>query len=309
MNDRSRSWTPALAALAMAVALAGCSATAERKAAAGGGGSVRITPDPVVVTSQIAVVVDASFADPAQCTYRWRRNDQPIAGALGQVLDPGQFRKGDELGVEVTLPAREGAPARTLNAVVRVANSPPVVREARFVVDRSTGGVTLQAIADVVDPDGDPTTLTYRWLRNGKPIEDAGGPSLSVGSFSRGDVVTLEAVAFDGESPSAPRRSEEQALDNRAPSFSAQPTSLPAVEGTFRFQAVAADPDGDPVQYELVQGPSGMTVTSAGAIDWTVPAREARQPEYPVTIRATDSRGGEATQQFTIRLTTSSGKS
>lgn len=294
-----------LAAATLVLGLAGCSGHADRQS---GSSAVRLSPEPATVTSQLSVVVEASYVDPVQCVYRWRRNNQAVPGAAGPVLDPDKFRKGDVVAVDVAVPAREGQAAQTLSAEVRVADAPPVVRDARVAVDLASGGLELVATADCADPDGDPLNVTYRWFRNGQPLADA-GPRLSAASFARGDQVTVEAVASDGEQKSQPRRSDEFVLKNRAPRFSEQPTSLSAAEGSFRFQAKATDPDGDAIKFELVQGPAGMTVTPDGTIDWAVPARDVRQPEYPVTIRATDSNGGQATQDFTIRLTTQDKKS
>jgi hypothetical protein len=298
MNRRDGFRSGALVVLALG--MAGCSGPATQRAA---GGAVRLTPDPATVTSQLAVIVDASNGDPARYAYRWRRNNEPLTRVAGPALDPDQFHKGDVVAVDVTIPAIEGATARTLSAEVHVANAPPVIREARVVVDRASGGIELVATTDCADPDGDATTLSYRWFRNGQPVSGAVDARLSAAAFAREDHIAFEAVASDGEARSEPRRSEEFVLSNRAPRFSDPPATLPAPEGTFRFQAQAADPDGDAVRFDLVSGPPGLTVTPGGAIEWSLPARDQRQPEYAVTIRATDPNGGEATQVFAIRLT------
>ena len=64
------------------------------------------------------------------------------------------------------------------------------------------------------------------------------------------------------------------------------------------------DPDGDSLHYELTQAPAGMTIASGGAIAWPLPPRDQRQDEYHVTVRATDPKGGSATQEFTLRVAT-----
>jgi hypothetical protein len=298
MKLRDCLWNVAVVSLALG--MAGCSSHAERRA---GKGVVRLAPEPANVTSQLSAIVDASYADPVRCVYHWRRNNEPLRGTRGAVLDPDRFRKGDVVAVDVSVRGLAEGATRTLTAEVHVADAPPVVRDARVVVDRASGGVELQASTDCADPDGDVTTVAYRWFRNGQPIAGAADAKLSAVSFARGDRIVFEAVASDGELRSEARRSDEFVLSNRAPRFSDQPASLAAPDGAYRFQAMATDPDGDPLRFELVQGPAGMTVSASGAIDWALPAREGRQPEYPVTIRATDPNGGEATQVFSIRLT------
>lgn len=293
-------------AAALVLAAAGCSSRSGGHAGLAGeaGGPVRIAPSPATVKTQLAAVVDVPSVSPAQCAFAWTCNGEVVAGATGAVLDPSHFRKGDFVALAVTLPAREGEVARTMHARVRIADAPPVVQSARLMADAETGGADLQATAEGMDPDGDATTYTYRWYRNGTPIENAADSRLPVGSLGRGDRVAVEVTASDGETNSQPLRSDDFVLDNRAPRFASAPASVPAGENAFRFQAKAVDPDGDTVHYDLSQAPAGMTISADGTIDWPLPPKEGRQAEYSVTIRATDSRGGQATQQFTIRLTT-----
>jgi hypothetical protein len=139
-------------------------------------------------------------------------------------------------------------------------------------------------------------------LRNGALMEAETGPSLPMDSLALGDQVAVEVVASDGESESPPVRGESAPLQNRPPRFTSQPVAPGPADSEFRYRAVASDQDQDPLRYELVSGPSGMAVNPDGNVIWTVPAGAGRRGEYAVTIRAADSKGGAATQQFTIRL-------
>ncbi len=293
-----------LAAAVLLLAAAGCSG---RSGGAAGGdehAAVRIGPSPATVGTQLAVALDAPSVSPEQCDIRWKVNGESVGASSQAVLDPDRFRKGDRVEVTVTLPTRGGEAPRTLRAHVTIADAPPVVLTARVSQDVSTGGAELAVSASASDPDGDRTTCEYRWFRNGRPIENASGARLPATSLARGDRITCEVTASDGEFSSVPLMSDAFVLDNRAPRFDAAPTSVPAGDKAFRFQAKAVDPDGDPLHYELTQAPDGMTISADGTIDWPLPAKENRKSEYPVTIRATDGKGGEATQSFTIRLTT-----
>lgn len=294
-----------LSAAAVLLAAAGCARHADDHVAVQSASpGLRLAPDPVTVNTQLTAVVTAPGVSPATCTFAWACNGQPIAGATTDVLDPQNFHRGDRVVVTVTPPAVNGEAPRPLQAEVRIADAPPVVRSARVSLDPAGGGDDLQATAECVDPDGDETVLEYRWFRNGKPIADASGDRLAAAKFARGDRIAVEAVAASRAEKSEPRRSDDFTLDNRAPRFETEPVALEAAKGSYRYQVKATDPDGDALHYELSQSPGGMTISPEGTIDWSPSGSAPAAGEYAVTVRATDAKGGEATQQFTIRLTT-----
>jgi hypothetical protein len=300
MNRRS---TPrVLFAAALLLAAGGCA----RGAGPGHAGSteaaaVRLSPDPPNVNAELAAVVDAAASSPAPVVYRWYRNGAIVYGAAGSSLDPGQFRKGDRVSVEVEAPGPGGPTSRQWKAEAVIGDAPPVVNSVVVRTDPATGGAELEAAADCLDPDGDPTTTTWRWYRNGSPVEGVNGPRLPVLSFARGDRIAAEAVASDGELQSAPRRTEEFVFGNRAPRFDGQPAALDAGDGTFRYRGSATDPDGDPLAYRLEQAPDGMTISKDGTLEWAAPAPGDRVAECRVTVRVTDPMGGEASRDITIR--------
>ncbi|MBL8533517.1 MAG: putative Ig domain-containing protein, partial [Betaproteobacteria bacterium] len=86
---------------------------------------------------------------------------------------------------------------------------------------------------------------------------------------------------------------------NRAPEFTSQPP-LDAVMGSaYTYQAIATDPDGQPVVYYLLSGPDGMSFDSVtGLLTWQVegPVRATEA----VTLQVFDSRGATALQRFVI---------
>lgn len=92
-------------------------------------------------------------------------------------------------------------------------------------------------------------------------------------------------------------------LLNRPPAF----TTVPAVEANpgraYRYDADAADPDGDPLRFTLRDGPRGLTVNAeTGLLTWTPAAGDLGT--HPVTLREEDGRGGSAEQRFTISVVT-----
>ena len=300
-----RFWLP-LGAVVLALGVAGCSGPSgrqavERKGAAATSNGVRLSPDPAFAASRIDVVFGDPWIDPAKCRFVWRHNGAVIEGAGGSSLEPSHFSKGERVSVEVTLVDPSGRP-REMAAAVEVQNTPPKITGATLSLATAGGSAVVQANVQSVDPDGDDVSYTYQWYKNGERIPDGTGPTLSLQRLARGDRVGVEAVAGDGQGTSAPFTSDPLAIDNRPPEFTSQPRVPRSTDKEFRYKADAVDRDGDPVHYELVSAPNGMTLDPSGMIVWPLPAQNQRQPEYPVRIKALDMRGGEAVQEFSVRL-------
>lgn len=291
-------------ALALACAAATGCAQAPRTtatAASAGGDALRLSPDPAFSTSRLVAVLGEGAPDPATLRFEWRRNGRLVEGVTGDGLEPSRFAKGDRIAVWVTLPAGAGRPARELTAETRIANSAPRIASVGIELESAPGGPELRAGVECLDPDGDTPHLECRWSVNGEPVKGVTGASLPAARLARGDRVALAVTARDPESESL-EATAEFTLENRPPAFSSQPGAPRPGDAAFEYRAVASDPDGDALQFSLAQGPEGMTVSPDGGVRWTLPAGEGRRGEFPVRIRATDAHGGEAVQDFTIRL-------
>jgi VCBS repeat-containing protein len=87
---------------------------------------------------------------------------------------------------------------------------------------------------------------------------------------------------------------------NRAPAFTSTPP-LTATEGQpYAYAFATSDPDGDSVTVTLQAGPSGVTV-GASSLSWTPNGAQTGPQSF--TLRASDGRGGTATQSFTVNVT------
>jgi hypothetical protein len=81
-------------------------------------------------------------------------------------------------------------------------------------------------------------------------------------------------------------------------------TSFPLFTATvavpYSYQVTAADPDGDPLTFQLPAAASGMTIDGmSGLVEWT-PA-SAQEGVHTVTVAAVDPQGAAATQTFSLR--------
>ncbi|QEG20491.1 putative Ig domain-containing protein [Mariniblastus fucicola] len=67
----------------------------------------------------------------------------------------------------------------------------------------------------------------------------------------------------------------------------------------YRYDADAIDPDGDDLEYSVVDGPGGLFIDSTtGEVVWAASPDQVGQ--HTVTLEANDGNGGVATQQFII---------
>ncbi len=290
--------------LALACLLSAGCAQSPRTAAlsAGyGGATLRLSPAPAFSGTRLLATLGEDGPDPATLRFEWRRNGQQLEGVTGPELEPSNFSKGDRIAVWVTVPAAAGGHARELSAETRIENSAPRITNLGIALENDPAGPQLRARAESVDPDGDTPRLECRWSVNGEPVRGANGTSLPAARLARGDRVELSAVAHDEDAASL-EATATFTLENHPPAFTSQPLAPKAADATFEYRASASDPDGDPLVYSLVQGPAGMTVSPQGDVRWELPTGADRRGEHSVRLRATDPGGGEAVQEFTIRL-------
>lgn len=86
---------------------------------------------------------------------------------------------------------------------------------------------------------------------------------------------------------------------NHRPYFLDVPDDTATASQLYRYDAKATDPDTDPLTFDLLMGPAGMTAhPTRGTIVW-LPAHE-QVGRQQVLLQVRDDRGGVATQSFVI---------
>jgi hypothetical protein len=175
-------------------------------------------------------------------------------------------------------------------------NTPPkIVSAVTLMGNRDLPEIYVQA--NSLDVDEDSLSLTYRWYINGERMEDQSGSSLDPSLVRRGDEVFAEIVASDGESTSPPFRAVPVTIENHAPEITSLPPTALSADGSYEYRIQAKDADGDPLSYELITAPPGMSLDGQTLV-WTRPAAKERAISHNVTIRVSDPHGGEARQEF-----------
>jgi RHS repeat-associated protein len=86
---------------------------------------------------------------------------------------------------------------------------------------------------------------------------------------------------------------------NNAPSITSTPVFVTGIGSniTYRYQVVVTDSDaGDTLTYQLLSGPTGMSINSTGLLTWTNPTAGT----YQIAVGAVDRGGLGAAQKFTL---------
>jgi hypothetical protein len=247
--------------------------------------------DPVKATLRDAM----THAEGHASSWKWFVNGEG-AGSNEPVLPAGGAKRGDVVWAEAST-FSEGRGIKVTSPRVLVANSLPAVSGVSFDSLSPKKGVILKVSVKSFDPDGDPVRLTYKWVVNGRVVQEGEKNEYQLASEKKGDQVHCEVYPNDGHSPGTWSSTPIVEVRNSPPRLLSQPPPSAGPGGTFSYKVSAEDIDGDPVQIELLEGPEGM-VLERDTVRWS--PGPGFQGEGRVILRVTDGAGGEARQEFTL---------
>ena len=264
--------------------------------------AVSILPSPATLVGPLTVRVEAQDidSDTVSYRYRWFANGTAISGQTRESLQPTFVKRGDQLAVEVTpFDGRtDGTPY--LSTPVPIVNTPPILSALSVDFDHAAQGRQLLARAEVLDPDHDEITLSYRWRKNETVVKEGEDNTLSVAGLTPQDVIVVDVIASDGTSNGTATLSDRFTMSNSSPTIVSSPPASPAGD-VYEYQVKASDPDGDLITYKLEASPPGMSIgEQSGQIHWSV-APDAKGT-YHVKVVAKDNRGGFAAQDFELSV-------
>ncbi|MBA3430786.1 MAG: putative Ig domain-containing protein, partial [Actinobacteria bacterium] len=175
-------------------------------------------------------------------------------------------------------------------------NQAPVVNSVGITPESPRTNDSLTAQVDASDPDGDPLTLAYQWIKNGTDIAGATGAMLDLsvaGYGGKGDILSVRATARDASTTSAPVTSAGVTVVNSLPVFGQDLGDRTSTQGdTVSVSAAATDADGDSLTYGATSLPSGLSIdSSTGLISGTIAAGAATNSPYAVAITVSDAAG------------------
>ena len=262
--------------------------------------SARIFPANVMIEMELRVEVQGEDldGDPIMYRYKWLVNGAPAPGATTPQFRTDGLKKGDRITVEI-VPADGKANGTVFTTdPVTVGNTPPDIAEINLEPIPLHRGDQLKVLVVAGDPDGDPVTLSYKWLRNDKEIPGANADTLDTKDFRKGDVLAVLVTPSDGKSANAPKAGLPVRIQNLPPSFTSSPPAE-IKDGLYFYQVVVTDPDGDPVTLELKQGPPGMTLNPATKqLSWKLTPENLGK--YRVVLAARDNGNAVTQQEFEL---------
>jgi hypothetical protein len=230
--------------------------------------AVTISPDPADVTVPYLAATGLGFDDPDgdgdQTSFSWLVDGAAVA--TGSQLAPGNFAAGDVVEVVAT-PSDGLLQGATVSAQITIDNSSPSV----LAVAVMPGGGSEETVFSVVgtgfsDPDGDAEDYLHQWYVNAQP--SATTATLDGASFDRGDLVSVEITAWDGQSAGNTVASAPVSIVNTGPTLTTV-TLSPAVAYTDTVITCAAgdpaDLDGDTLSLTYTWVVDGLPVNAANA--------------------------------------------
>jgi RHS repeat-associated protein len=283
--------------------------------------SINSTPVPAATANQLyRYNVDAS--DPDRDTIEFSLISAPdgmtVHPSIGAIVwVPRENQIGDNQVVVRVRDDRGGVALQAFTISVSLPNSAPVITSPS--VSRTVAGRTFTHRLRAQDADLDELSFTLIGAPNQMTIEpvelrDANGqllerfqqirwdvPQSAVGTFAAFTVRVSDGRGGEATQPWALQLVSEDSA-NTAPVFASTPNMTARIGRSWTYLPVVNDPENDAITFSLLQNPENMTIMANGMITWTPPADAPST--VSVSIRATDNRGGQATQTFDLVVST-----
>src|SRR3972149_11982188 len=141
-------------------------------------------------------------------------------------------------------------------------NSPPVVSSVNILPEKPTKKSELNTFIQSHDPDGDPVTFQYQWMRNDEEITGENNSSLKNGSVQKGDLIKLKVVPSDGKAEGKTFLSSAVRIANSSPiiqEVQIEP-KVAYVTDNLKVSVKSSDPDRDFIYYTYQWKKNGIAI-------------------------------------------------
>jgi hypothetical protein len=259
-------------------------------------------------TASTKLIAHYTLRDPevpgVKLVFRWFVDNRMVQEDTVGMLDPGKCSKGSEVYAEIIPSNQFGAGRPVKTDVQTICNLFPVVSSISLTPVDPPVGAIITATAVGTDPDGDTVALTYQWYANGKPVtEPRKDNEFNTAGLHKKDLVFVVVAPADEAGVGKDRESDIMTMANSAPKITSTPPYDIQQNGSYQYQVIAKDPDGDRLTYSLLKSPPGMTIDgSTGLVAWQVPDRVAEKQEASIKISVDDGDGGTAFQEYSFFL-------
>jgi hypothetical protein len=141
-------------------------------------------------------------------------------------------------------------------------NSPPVISSVSILPEKPYKESELNLSIQSNDPDGDPITYQYQWIRNDEEITGGNKSTLEKGNFKKGDFIRVKVTASDGKVNGAPFLSAPLRILNSPPivqEVRIEP-KVAYVTDRLKTSVKSIDPDGDFIYYTYRWEKNGVII-------------------------------------------------
>ncbi|MFE7504859.1 hypothetical protein [Promicromonospora sp. NPDC057488] len=145
----------------------------------------------VKVGGQVSASTGNFSPKPSKVTYRWKANGESIYGANSRTLTIPSRLHGDRLTVTATA-YRDGYTTRSVTSASSLVAKPFARTAAPAIKGTARVGQTLTAYRGTWSPS--PTSVSYRWLANGKTISGATSRTFKLTSAQYGKRISVQVT-------------------------------------------------------------------------------------------------------------------
>jgi len=140
---------------------------------------------------------------------------------------------------------------RKNSALSSKSNSPPTITSVTLLPEKAYKGTEFNLVVQGSDPEGDPITYKYQWIKNEQEMVGENKSSLKTDRFQKGDLIQAKVTASDGKSEGSPYLTPPVKILDSAPVIQevwVEP-KLPFANDNLKAQVKSSDLDGDFVYY------------------------------------------------------------
>jgi hypothetical protein len=258
------------------------------------------TPEVLVTTVDRNYQTQLAGYDPDGDLTLWSL----VTGPVGMIVDPetgilGWQPRSVQLGHhEVTVQLTDSYGLSTQQAfelAVQGLNTPP-----RIVSSANTQGAAGQPYHYIVvahDLEGD--ALTYHLVQRpeGTEIDQQTGEITWANPRTGSHEIILQVRDAYGAATTQEYDLEVGEVPlNQAPVIGSTPIFTVDTNGEYRYPVVATDADGDALFYEIIDGPTGVTIDAEGLVTWSEPVAG----NHRIVIGVRDDQGLGAAQGYQL---------
>jgi hypothetical protein len=146
-------------------------------------------------------------------------------------------------------------------------NRPPFITTVTIIPQSPNKGNDLDLIIQSQDPDGDPVTYHYQWIKNNEEILGEDKNILKIGNFKKGDLIQVKVTPSDGKTEGRPFLSDPVKILNSPPVIQElwiEPKMVYAND-PIRVHIKSNDFDGDSIYYTYRWEKNGVVLTEERA--------------------------------------------